>query len=64
MAQRSLPLKPPPETWGTPPSPIPPLAQRPGAAAPAFGNQPPRGRGCGPLPLETPPLEGGEDEGA
>ena len=28
MAQRYLPLRPPPETWGTPPSPIPLWAQR------------------------------------
>ena len=80
LAQRPLPLRPPPETWGTPPytvtairfpalmgrqscrflesgllypplaalsplSPIPPLAQRPGASVPAFGNQPPEGTG-------------------
>ena len=41
MAQRYLPLRPPPETWGTPPSPIPPLGTK--------------GRDCGPSPLETPP---------
>ena len=28
LAQRSLPLRPPPETWGTPPSPIPPLGTK------------------------------------
>ena len=58
MAQRYLPLRPPPETWGTPPSPIPPLGtkgrncgfspletplgEKNGAAAPAFGNHPRR----------------------
>ena len=40
MAQRSLPLRPSPETWGTPPSPIPPLGTK--------------GRNCGFSPLETP----------
>ena len=28
LAQRFLPLRPPPETWGTPPSPIPPLGTK------------------------------------
>ena len=28
LAQRSLPLRPPPETWGTPPSPMPPLGTK------------------------------------
>ena len=38
LAQRSLPLRPPPETWGTPPSPIPPLGTKGRAAALPFGN--------------------------
>ena len=38
MAQRYLPLRPPPETWGTPPSPIPPLGTKGRAAALPFGN--------------------------
>nr|DAD71856.1 MAG TPA: hypothetical protein [Siphoviridae sp. ctoiW10] len=38
MAQRSLPLRPPPETWGTPPSPYPLWH---------------KGRGLRPPPLET-----------
>ena len=41
MAQRSLPLRPPPETWGDATVPHTPSGTK--------------GRGCGPSPLETPP---------
>ena len=58
LAQRSLPLRPPPDTWGTPPVPHAPSWHKgAGLRSLPFGNPSPGdgGRGPGPSPLETPP---------
>ena len=53
LAQRSLPLRPPPETWGTPPVPHAPSWHKGAGLGPPLWKPLPRGRGR----EQSPPLE-------